>query len=197
MKNSWLVWLFVVGVIITVFVAFNYQDKQKPVALNEIFPEDYTYPVDVEYEFVDETPVAVGSDEEIAAVTETVVAVVDKSAVVSPKVAASNSVPVKTSVPVEVSKPKPTPKKESSSSTVDAAYTIQVASFKKKSMADDLAEDLKTKNFIARVGKRDLGEKGIWYRVYVGSYESKKQAETNLLAVKKFYDNSFVIKQPK
>ena len=51
MKNSWLVWIFLVGVVVTVFIAFNYQGSKKAVPLSEIFPEDET-PMDVEYEFV-------------------------------------------------------------------------------------------------------------------------------------------------
>src|SRR3989338_8467200 len=55
MKNSWLVWFFVVGVIVTVFVAFNYQNKSKEIPLSEIFPDEATFPVDVEYEYDEQT----------------------------------------------------------------------------------------------------------------------------------------------
>ena len=49
MKNSWLVWILIVGVVVTVFFAFN---QQNDVPFNDIFPEDESGPVDIEYEFI-------------------------------------------------------------------------------------------------------------------------------------------------
>ncbi|MCA9399422.1 MAG: hypothetical protein KC618_06710, partial [Candidatus Omnitrophica bacterium] len=57
MKNSWLIWVFIAGVVITVLVAFNYQgSNNETVPLSEIFPEEQSYPVAADYEFADETP---------------------------------------------------------------------------------------------------------------------------------------------
>ena len=68
MKNRWLIWLFVLGTVIAVFIAFNYQGNQGTVPISELLPEDETVPMDIEYEFVDEKgqpqPVA-GAPEEI------------------------------------------------------------------------------------------------------------------------------------
>lgn len=193
MKNSWLVWLFVVGVIITVFVAFNYQDRQKTVSLNDIFPEEYSDPVDVEYEFVDETPIAVKAVEEGA-----VEAIAKQEARVSviptPQQVASE--PVKSAPPAPPVAAK-APVAKIDNAAPKSGFTIQVASFKEKGMADKMAEELRKKNFVSSVGQRNLGDKGIWYRVYVGQYESKAQAEANLGAVKAIQPNSFVISIPK
>jgi cell division septation protein DedD len=186
MKNSWLIWLFIAGVIITVFVAFNYQGQQESVPLSQIFPEDSVSPVDVEYEFVDDKTMTA---KPAVTVIPAVEPVVKPAALPSPsrlETAAPKEAPA--AVPA-----KPAPAATSKADAAQGAYTIQVASFKEKAMADKVAAELKNKNFISHVGSRDLGEKGVWYRVYVGRYETKSQAETNLSSVKALYPDSFII----
>lgn len=190
MKNSWLIWVFVIGVIATVFVAFNYEGGQRSLPLSEIFPEEETQPVDIEYEFV-EQPV---KEEPTAAVVVTQTAKAEKATPsVNTAIAAQPVMPeavkaVEKKVEALASKPeKPV------SIDPSKAYTIQIASFQKQSMADNLKKELEGNNYAAYVASRDLGSKGTWYRVYVGQYESKTQAETALNDIKKSYSNSFVI----
>lgn len=57
MKNGWLFWVFIVGVVVTVFISFNYEGSKTAVPLSEIFPEDQEL-AQVEYEFIDSDVVA-------------------------------------------------------------------------------------------------------------------------------------------
>jgi len=194
MKNSWLIWIFIVGIVVTVLVAFNYQGGRDAVPLSEIFPDE-AYPVEIEYEFVD-------SDEETST-TES------SSIPVEPTAVASQAAPQKTAEPVEaaiqtatettataVAQTVPAAEKAAVTPT-DYAYTIQVASFKKKERADKSMKELLQKEYVAFVVSKNLGEKGTWYRVYVGNFDAKNQAEEFLASFKQRYENSFIISSKK
>ncbi len=56
-------------------------------------------------------------------------------------------------------------------------YSVYVGSYKNLDRARKAASELKTKGASYWV-KTDLGEKGIWYRVYIGCFQTKDQAET-------------------
>ena len=71
--------------------------------------------------------------------------------------------------------------------------TIQVHSFQDQAKAQKALDDLRKQGFSAEIIKRDLKEKGIWYRVCVGEFETKKQAEAQLAKLKEKYKDSFVI----
>lgn len=193
MKNSWLVWFFVVGVIVTVFVAFNYQNKSKEIPLSEIFPDEATFPVDVEYEYDEQTskPIEkVAQDiqqapatatSEIsktakAAITESKIQGIEKQAGTATTTASSSLSAVTDTVDLQ-----------------KVPYTIQVASFKEKVRAEKIAEELRKKDFSAFVVSKDLGDKGTWYRIYVGQFTNKETADNTLTKLKPEYQNSFVI----
>jgi len=38
----------------------------------------------------------------------------------------------------------------------------------------------------------DLDDKGVWYRIYVGNFENKQQAEEYWVTVKNDYQDSFI-----
>ena len=71
--------------------------------------------------------------------------------------------------------------------------TIQVHSFQDQAKAQKAADDLRKDGFTADIIKRDLKEKGIWYRVCVGEFETKQQAEEKLTKLMGKYKFSFVI----
>jgi len=71
-------------------------------------------------------------------------------------------------------------------------FVIQVASFQDKKRADVVVEELNKKGDAPMIETKDLGEKGIWYRVYVGGFETKDQAQGLLDIVKKDYPGSFI-----
>ncbi|MFV1951594.1 MAG: SPOR domain-containing protein [Nitrospinota bacterium] len=56
-------------------------------------------------------------------------------------------------------------------------YTIQVSSFRDESQALDLKTTLKKKGYDVHIKSVEIPERGVWYRVFVGVYNSKKDAE--------------------
>lgn len=197
MKNNWLIIVFIVGVIVTVFVAFNYQGGRDTVSLNEIFPDEGDYDVDIEYEFVDQKNQeqrqvdTIVADQQETVVIEKVLPVEVKPQVVKSEPAV---VPEKKVVVPEVKK---TVVQASSSAKTLSAYAIQVSSHKSMAKADAMVVKLKAKGFDAYSKMRNLGEKGIWYRVYVGRFSTKQAAQNKLPSVKAIYPNSFVISPKK
>ena len=57
------------------------------------------------------------------------------------------------------------------------SFAIQVYSFKDKVRADAALEKLKAKGYKAYVMVSDLGARGIWYRVRVGSFTNEAEAK--------------------
>jgi DedD protein len=175
MKNNWTRWALAVGVGVIIFIALSYKSSHKDIPLNEIFPSEEAYPVNVEY-----------APEETQAVAtvpaETVQAPVQK-VVEAPKVVAPVSQPAVPAVSA------------SSTSTVTGQmyFAVQIASSKEKDKADQMAAKLKTQSLDSYVMMKDLGEKGIWYRIYVGKYATKAEADAALAQVKTDYPNSFVV----
>lgn len=186
MKNAWLVWIFIVGVIVTVFFAFNYQSQKQAIPLSEIFPEEESHPVDIEYEFVDSNEK--GTLPAVVNVPSTPVNAPVPTAIVSTSVAVKVEEPVHVKPAIASSIPV-----VASSTLQDVAYTIQIASFKEKARAEKVYENLTNKKFNPYVVSRNLGEKGIWYRVYVGKFSSKAEANILLIDIQKIYPSSFII----
>jgi len=54
-------------------------------------------------------------------------------------------------------------------------YTIQIGSFKKRTAAEALAEDVRAKGQKAEVVEAQLAQ-GVWYRVRVGDFNSREEA---------------------
>lgn len=71
-------------------------------------------------------------------------------------------------------------------------FTIQAASFQDKAKADSAAGSLKKKGYLPTVEMADLGAKGIWYRVYVGGFATKEEAQGFLEAIKKDNPSAFI-----
>ncbi len=188
MRNSWLVWIFILVVIITVLVAFNYHftfNGKARVSLNEIFPEDETMPVDVEYEFMDNEEHPASTKKEGVDVGMSIKA----KETVRHEAASSSMSHIK-----NVAKKARTGVTNKSSTIARLGkFTIQVASFKTKSKAHDVLVEVQKKGYQAYLGTRDLGKKGIWYRVYIGRFSTKKEANNFLQNVRKDYSKAFVI----
>ena len=186
MKNSWVIWFMVVGVVITILVAFNYQDEQASIPLSEIFPEtEESYPVNIEYEFVDDK-IERTSSPQTAKVQAAEEAVSAAAAAVEKKETVVAAAPIE-----EVAEKAAV--KAPISIDADAQYSIQVASFKTKDRADQKVAELAKKNLEAFVISRDLKDKGVWYRVYIGQYASRDEADSSLASVKEVVSDGFVI----
>ncbi len=65
-----------------------------------------------------------------------------------------------------------------------AIYTIQVASFPEKASAEELVKKLKEKKWQAYLEPAEIPGKGTYWRVYVGKYSSKEQADKALVIFK-------------
>lgn len=203
MKNSWLISVFVVGVVITVLVAFNYQGKKNKVSLSEIFPDEESYPVEVEYEFADESAPKAEQKAPIMKPAEIVKPVepakpakaVTTTEVSKAMTAVQTQTAAKVSTPVTTTVASPKVTQDAEFSKIP--FTIQIASFKDQSSAEKTAGELKQKGYVSFIASRDLGAKGTWYRVYVGQFDSKSQADLSLAEVKKEYKDSFIISPKK
>jgi len=170
-KNQWIIWTMVIGAVIGTLIAFNYQGgRNETVPLSEIFPDENERAGNVEYEFVE--------DEQVAPVEVTSQA---------PAVALAQ----KKQVTQTQNLPSPQP------TNVNVAragnYAIQVLASKNKSATEKALEKAKAKGYSAYISTKDMGEKGVWYRIYIGNFETKKQAEEQLAAAKKDYPDSFVL----
>lgn len=83
-------------------------------------------------------------------------------------------------------------KEEESVAGPEKLFTIQVAAFRDKLGAEVLVEQLEKKKYKTMLSLKDLGEEGVWYRVWVGDFDSKEKAAEFLPELKKEYKNSFI-----
>jgi len=184
MKRSWIIWVLVIGVIIVGVIVFN-NERTKEIPLSDLFSDEG--PASVEYEFV-------GTEQPIKAVS------VVEAELKKPVVPVVEPAVVQVEIP---SKPQAAESVAQTSVASDGQiiltegakipFTIQVASFKERNLAEKVLDDVKDKNYPAYIMPRDLGEKGVWYRVYIGKFETKSEAQEFLTQVKQNYPNSFII----
>lgn len=175
MKNNWLILVFIVGIFVTVLFAFNYQGDEETIPLSEIFSDEETIPIDIEYEFVspkEEVQVA----EKVKPVTEPTSK--EKSSI--QKDGAQKQVKI-------------SPTKSLEENKSEFTFTIQVASFKERKKAEEVLTTLEKKGHAGHIVTRDLGSKGVWYRVYVGNFNTKEEASVLLKELKTMYKDSFVL----
>ena len=172
MKNQWLVWAFIAGVIIVVVVAFNSEKRNKTV--------DYAGDVPAEVQYEEEVSI------EKAAAT----AVKDSAKAVQEAVETA-----KTNAGAGLSKTETAVAQATAdiSDFTGVAYTIQIGSVKELKDAQRLLADVIKKGHAGYIVKRDLGEKGIWYRVYIGQFDTKQEADDDLSDVQKDFPSAFVI----
>lgn len=186
MKKSWITWTIIAVTAVAVFVVFNYQGGKDAVPLSEIFPDAEVLPVNVEYEFVKEDA-ASGAAEKIPAVAPQAQSVMEKTQPIVQK--------------IQISQPAEKLEKnlaaDSVPSDMGGAYTIQIASFKDKKLAEEALGKIKAKVPSAYIASRDLGEKGTWYRIYAGQFQARGDAEVLLSNIKQNYDGSFIISPKK
>ena len=191
MKKSWLTLILVVVIVVVGIVVFNYQAKKQSVSLSEIFPDEGASPSDVEYEFIKKDD----GSQQMPAVTTT-----STSPTTASKTQASQTAPAMTAqgtVSKQTAQTAPVMAKETVTSS-KLPFSIQIGSFKEEKKAQQALQELQKKQYSgAFVLQRDLKDKGMWYRVYIGQFETKSAAENSLTQVKNDYKDSFIVMLPK
>jgi tetratricopeptide (TPR) repeat protein/cell division septation protein DedD len=62
-------------------------------------------------------------------------------------------------------------------------YAYQVQSYKQREDAFQLAVELTTQGYTAFIGRGTMGSTGVWYRVYIGCYQTPEEAEKSRLDI--------------
>src|SRR3989338_5449758 len=189
-KNKWMLWVIVIGVVIVTLIAFNYHgDKSDTIPLSEIFPEEVVATEDqnIEYEFVD------GPQAQAPAAAAPVAAANVKPAAAKPAPSKFNAAAVSARALQPAVTPGPATVTAPAAPVVSGDYSIQVLSSKDKAATEKSLGKVQAKGHAAYIVTRDMGEKGTWYRVNVGPFQTKAQADEYLPKVQADYKDSFVI----
>ena len=171
MQNKWLTWVFVMGVVVMVVGAVNYNSHKKDVPLSEIFPE--------------ENMGVVVNGEMPATAAEDIAAEVSQKTKEVQQATPQPVEPVKTNS-AEI-------KPVASPAAAHAIFAIQIASFKEKAKAEKIMQQVQSKGYNAQIIAGDLGAQGTWYRVYAGSFDNKSQAAETLPSIQKDFPGSFIV----
>jgi cell division septation protein DedD len=81
--------------------------------------------------------------------------------------------------------------------TQSLSYAVQLYSFREQSRADSIVNKLKADGVPAYAQISDLGTKGTWYRVRVGSYKNADEAQAMLVALIQDHKDSIIVKDRK
>jgi len=187
MKNQWPFWLFVIAIAIVVVISLNYQGKNDAMPLEDIFPGDQV----LDYEYI-KSP----DQKDVPAVAKTEAS---DTAAVSPAKPETQGPAVKAKAKpvasVAAAEGKKDPVKSAAPDPSGGPYSVQVASSKDRAAMEKTLEKAKAEGFSdAHIGTADLGEKGTWCRLYIGSYASMAQARERLPKIKEKYSQAFIIK---
>lgn len=188
MKNTWLIWVFVVGIIVTTLVALNYEGGKQTVPLSEIFPEEGKQAVD--YEFVE-------AENQLSSLTDSVAKKGEegrKEAGV--QVASEKPLAPTSAASAPASAKTPTPPSGVSSGMATSAqkgrFTVQVAAFKEKSRAEKAVSQAKAKGYPAFMDQRTRQDGGLLYQIYVGRFDAKQEASAILMKLRQDYKDCFI-----
>jgi len=77
---------------------------------------------------------------------------------------------------------------------VEKRYVIQVHSTTTRADASEARNEMIGAGFPAGIFEADLGERGLWYRIYVGPYDSEYEAQIQLESIREMagYGSSFI-----
>lgn len=181
MRNNWTVWIIVLGVVAVILFVFNFQAKKDMVPVNHILPEgEVGQSTPIEYEFVDQA-----AEDAQLAIQETASGVAATSPVTTKGKAVGQ-----TGVSTVKS---PTAKSQGGPDLAKGKFTIQVTAAKNKAGVEAELKKLVQRGYPAYLVTKDLGEKGIWHRIYVGSFSTKAEADQYLAKIKATHKNAFVV----
>jgi len=72
-------------------------------------------------------------------------------------------------------------------------FAVQVYSFKEKTRAEAALKALKDKNYKAYIMVSDLGPRGIWYRVRVGSFSAEAEVQRALESITRDFKSGIIV----
>ena len=75
------------------------------------------------------------------------------------------------------------------------AFAIQVYSFKDKNRADMALEKLRQKGYKAYIMISDLGARGLWYRVRVGTFPNEQEAQKALESITNDFKSGIIVSE--
>jgi len=81
--------------------------------------------------------------------------------------------------PAQTKTPAPAAKKEPAAPAASSKvrYTVQVGAYPEKAMAEEEVRNMKRRGYAAFLVATNIPDKGIWYRVRIGSFANKDAAE--------------------
>lgn len=94
---------------------------------------------------------------------------------------------------IALAKPVPSIVQEPRVLSPKESFAVQVYSFKDKARADAALAKLKAKGFKAYVMVSDLGARGVWYRVRVGSFAAEDEARAALEAITLDFKSGIIV----
>ena len=148
------------------------------------------YETDTEVLSVSETPPLAPAPESAPAPKPETVAAAKPPTGTAPKPATTEA-PKPAPAPApkpEVPKPAPAPAPKPASSVsapVSGKWTLQIMATKSEAEAQTMAKKLSEKGYTAHLQKADIPGKGIMYRVQVGNYANRLEAEATLQKLQK------------
>ncbi len=171
MKSSWAIIGGIAIIIIGAVVYFNHKQGNEAMPLKDLFKEEGQNKAgNIEYEIMPNTQTAnvVQAPAMTSTIKETAPTAktpVTKTAIQAPATVTSSQ----------------------------KYFTIQLASSKEEGQAKALLEKVKKQYPDAYLLTKDLGDKGVWHRLYVGKYKTIEEAKSVLAGLKKDYPQSFIV----
>ena len=177
MKGSWIIPTFVIVLTVGALVYFNSGHGGDRRPLKELLSEEnHNRPSDIEYEIV--------NAQTNAAMQAAPAAAPAKESLAKEKSAATA---VKEVIPAA----------KAAINSKEKYFTIQLVSSKDQARTQAMLDKIKKDHADAYLLSKDLGDKGVWFRIYVGKYNVKQDADAALNTIKKEYPQAFIMSAAK
>ena len=197
MRDQGILSLLIIGTIALILFVFNFPGSEQAVPFNRIFPDDTQQEVrpPAPKSFIVPRcpeprrnwfpkisfPNFLKPSAQVSSVKKENV-VPEKLNVPTPK----SEIPAKVSIVVPVSD-------LTKGERENKNFAIQVVSYKNQEQAQEVLKSIQTQGHPAYIISRDLGASGIRYRIYVGRFVTREEAENYLPKMTELYRDSFVV----
>ena len=187
MKKQLPVGLFVIVFIVAVLFICNYQWDDVEIPLSQIFPEDSGEFPEIEYAYI-KMDIGDKSGADATGIKKLKHAHLNKEVEDLPS-GANISAGLSAARSVEPKYPDIV-----SSDFSQVPFTIQVASYKDERKAGAAFDKIKANGYSVYLVEKSLKEKGIWYRIYIGKFNTYDEAAERLLKIQRDFKDSFIIR---